>query len=278
MFGAGFAPSDRGRRIASVSLLLPSFSPSVRSDLSAGPNSWSELDELLWLSASLTPLERFPPDREDPELLTGKIFLSESWRALALRDGIGFVGRSKEDGFFQSAEILVRTVYTDVIMLAHLQDLELNCLSNSLSATFDRAHEGDKLKRLVKRATTIRNQLWWDDVTTHGQGNTILRATQHQLKTERLFTRVMEDLGVFRDQVDSEEIESTRIGQERFESMVKRAGSALAGASIVLGLFGCNIAGITSGGGARWWVIGAATILAGTLGWLIARQFTRRPS
>jgi hypothetical protein len=270
IFGDSYSAVRGGRRICSIALLIPASPPSSAISHDPHADPWSELDNFLWSCASLTPSERLPPDKDDPSLLRGRIYLSETWRALALRDGVGFVARLSDDPFLVLAEILVRTVYTDVALLAHLQDLELNAVANELSDIYDRRHEADSLKALVQRATVLRNQLWWDDVTTHGQGNAILRAIQDQLGTNRLFVRVMEDLAAFRAEVDSEELEATRISQERFESTIKRAGSALALATLVLGVFQINITGLTTGVGAKWWLVIGSAATAGILGWLIA--------
>jgi len=286
LFGADWHAVGRGEREASV-FLLTSPEGSASSARQSPPWSpqeaampWTTTELELYLTASLTPIAQMPPDTDDPSLLDNVIYLSKTWRALALRDGVGFVGMVPDDGsepFYEhNACPLVRTVYTDIALLAHLQRTELTSIADDLSRVYRRRDRGSELKSLVARATTIRNQLWWDDVSSSGTANALLRACQDQLGTQRLFERVMQDLDSFRSEVDSEQLERTRLNQESFDRLIKRAGAGFAGASLVLGLLGVNLAGWTSDTG-----ISPALALIGSLGiglaaigiaWLLTRN------
>lgn len=256
--------SSRGRE---VSVMLATREAGVSSSSRSGLSPWTELDLAMYLAASLGPLDTNTPDPESPDLTSDVVHLSASWRALALRDGLGFVALSPDDGsdphIDGRAETLVRSVYTDVALLAHLQYVELGALADHLSAAFARHDQAARLKELTNQATAIRNQLWWDDVSASGVANKLLRACQNQLGTHRLFDRVMDDLASFRHEVDSEQIQATAEAQARFDRVVKRAGAALAGASLVLAILGVNLTGLTTGNGIQVGAaIGMASIVA----------------
>ena len=248
-------------------------------------NDWTELEQAMWSVASLAPYDRYPPDHTDPDLLQSTIHLSATWRALVLRDGVGFIGCSpSSDPFFPSAEALVRTVYTDVLLLAKLQRETLADLAASLASIDHRETRSDDLTSIVDRATMLRNRLWWDDVTSHGHGNALLRAAQSELASPQLFKRVNEDLATFRAEVGAHELSLLRESQDRerdaqlrlerrqndFESLLKRSGAALATATLTIAFFGVNLTHLTDGDGVSWPYVVGGTFIAGMLGWAVA--------
>lgn len=261
---------DRGRRWGSSLLLVPEEPPAEQ----AGTSGWTGLDQALWSAANLAPITEVPPDLEDPTIRAGRIFLSATWRALAVRDGVGFVWRVERDHPFlkAAAPILVRTVYTDCLVLAAVQRAELEAIADSLAAIDYRAKRMTELRPLEDRATILRNRLWWDDVATSGLGNSILRAAQSALRTPQLFDRVMEDLGEFRSVVETAELrratqiqEDMERSREQFELVAKRAGAAFAAVTLVLAILGLNIEGWTATG-VSWGTVVLSVLVAGVGG------------
>jgi hypothetical protein len=224
--------------------------------LPGAPIGWSDATSWLWCGASANSFARFPPDVEDPDLLTGIVHLSASWRALVFRDGISFVGLLPDagDGFFRWGETYVRTIYSDVVALALMQRAALNSFANRLAGVGDRFHERDTLRDLSHDVTEFRNVYWWDDVTLHGPANKLLRALQSANRTNELFARVVEDLSDFKRQVDAEAAERAAQAQEleerrsrRFDQLASALGITFAVPALVLTMLGVSIKGVTAG-------------------------------
>lgn len=249
------------------------------------PDPWTETDRMLWGTASLTPPAVFPVDETDAALLSGTVHLSATWRALVLRDGIGFVWGppTRVDAPFQDrAEVLVRSVYTDIGILARLQREYLNSMSYRL-ASLDRLRaRRPQVAALADAAVLLHQRVWMQDISDHGHGNALLRAAQRQLRTPELFERVAEDVRVFRAEIDSAELERARLVQEetsrrqvRLERQVKRFAGMVVGATLALGVLGINITGFTSGEGVRPVVAALLVLGAALIGYLVALIVTR---
>jgi hypothetical protein len=185
------------------------------------PQRWSAENGWLWAAASATPLQQFCPDAEDPHVLDGLVYLSSSWRALVLRDGIGFLGlvpdQGEEAGFFAWGETYVRSLYTDVALLAALERDALDGFANRLARIGNRFEKSQEFRRLVNEVTEFRNVFWWENVTRHGNANIILEQLHSAHRTSRLFTRVIADLEAFRQQVEAQALEASVEVQVREE-------------------------------------------------------------
>jgi hypothetical protein len=191
------------RRATSLCFLAFNESPPK---VAAAPTGWDPLTSWLWWAASATPFEVVPPDVEDPTLLAGLTFLSMTWRALVLRDGVGFIGRDPDAPceFYDFAQKYVQSIYADVVALALTQRYCLNSLANRLAAIGDRHVQRDVLHVLTNDLTEFRNVYWWQDVTSHTVGNELLVRLQSAYGTGTLFDRVVADVNDFRRQVDAE--------------------------------------------------------------------------
>ena len=86
------AVTEGARRATSMSLVKLAAVPSSIPGAIAEENS---LDVLLWLFASATPFDRYRPD--PAASLPNRTALSATWRALVLRDGVGFIGLRPSD-------------------------------------------------------------------------------------------------------------------------------------------------------------------------------------
>ena len=244
--GAEFQVAPETRRCLSVSMITPAggFRPAPGS-----PPGWTAAQGWLWAAASATSLERFTPDAEDPHALDGLVYLSSAWRALVLRDGIGFLGlvpdRQGDDEFFAWGETYVRSLYTDVALLAALERDALDHFANRLAHIGNRFEKSQELRELVNEVTEFRNVFWWEVVTRHGNANLILERLHAAHRTPRLFSRVIADLDAFRQQVEAQAMEESVRLQVREETQSRRFEHAVSVAALALALPALAFAGLT---------------------------------
>lgn len=235
--GNGFQIGTDLRRAISVTMITPAAdlqpSPGI-------PHQWTAANGWLWAAASATPLDQFAPDPEDPRALDGLVYLSATWRALVLRDGLAFLGLAPDtdgtSGFYAWGETYVRTLYTDVTLLAALERDALDDFANRLANIGDRFERSQQLRRLVNEVTEFRNVFWWEIVTRHGNANVILDQLHSAHRTPRLFTRVIEDLDAFRRIVETQVLEASVQIQEREERRSRRIERAASIAAFAITL------------------------------------------
>lgn len=291
LIGDGFQIPRTVRRALSVSMIMPGaqlWPPPLGT-----PRQWTAADGWLWSAASATPLQRFRPDPEDPHVLDGLVYLSSSWRALVLRDGIGFVGlvpdAGEESSFFDWGASYVRSLYTDVALLAALERDALDGFANQLAHIGNRFEKSLEFRLLVNEVTEFRNVFWWENVTRHGNANRILEKLHAAHRTPQLFGRVVSDLDAFRQLVEAQALEKSVEVQEmeenrsrRFEHAASVAAIAITLPALVFTALALPVRGITSDGhdlpgwlvlaiGAGFALIGA---IAGAAGgrWISRRQ------
>lgn len=124
--------------------------------------------------------------------------------------------------------------------------------------------------------TEFRNVLWWEDVTRHGNENTILEQLHAAHRTPRLFARVVTDPEAFRQQVEAQALEKSVQIQEleenrsrRFEHTASVAAVAITLPALVFTALALPVHGITSDGHdlSGWLVIaiGLGSALAGAI-------------
>ncbi|MFD9123497.1 hypothetical protein [Kitasatospora sp. NPDC059571] len=164
-----------------------------------GPyREWGPRDQWLWLMASATPLNCFPPDPEDHDaLFRGRIRFSADWQVLVLRDGAAFLGVSPDlgtDSFHAAAATHVHSIYLDVFLLGMLHGAALNRLANEISALHTTRLTPSALVAIESRLINTRTMLGMEHVTVHGKGNELLAAYQLQHRHSELRRRLVEDL------------------------------------------------------------------------------------
>lgn len=148
----------------------------------------------------MTPVSVVPPDPEDTSVFDNLVRISADWSALVLRDGAAFVGRAPDSGsesdFYGRAEILVRTIYTDVFSLCQLQRRIFHEFSNQLSAIpDDDAVSARTLEKSERSFMKLRRQLWLQNITVTGVSNQLLQRAQEQQRLPVLINRSLADLG-----------------------------------------------------------------------------------
>lgn len=217
--------------------------------------SWGARDQWLWLLASATPVDRFPPDPEDEELFAGRVRLSADWQALVLRNGAAFVGTSPdpggEAGFHPTAAALVHTIYLDAFLLGRLQVLGVNLLANALAELPTRTAEARRLLGLERKQIELRRALWSSHITAHGYANALLERFQQQHRLPGLLVQAGTALADAARYVET--------------ARARRSGLAIG----LLSTVGVPFA-VAYSAGALWGTPGAKTFLVSTLAAVVA--------
>ena len=289
--GPGFQIPAATRRALSVTMITSRDHLRQLRPPPGNPRPWTAADGWLWTAASATPLQQFCPDTEDPHALDGIVYLSSSWRALALRDGVAFLGLVPDTGdnasFFAWGESYIRSLYTDVTLLAALERDALDDFANRLAHIGNRFEKSDQYRRLINEVTEFRNVFWWENVTRHGNANRILEHLHAAHGTARLFSRVIADLDAFRQQVEAQALEASvqvQAAEERrsrrFEHAASVAAIAITLPALVFTALALPVQGITSENHELpgWLVIaiGAGSMLAGAIAGAIGGRWVSR--
>jgi hypothetical protein len=279
-----WTPVDGGRRQSSAMHVTPRVNPD--SD-SVSP------EELLWRAASLLSAPRFPwtshlqIDSPNPDSL------SADWQMQVLRDGAGFIWEAADESdpksFHAASVTLVRSIYTDILILAFIQRSFLDLFSNELSCMDPDLVEGTGFRNLLRGALTFRNQIWWEDITRAALGARIFSRAQEQLATSRLFDRLTSDLSEFRSTVTLQELSALRVAETKreehfrsFERKVKIFASIAVSLSLLFAILSVDIYNIDSLGwidqddeGLPWQLVLSMTVAVAALSGLVAALLTR---
>lgn len=279
LIGTGFEIPPQFRRAFSVVMLT--WKDGLLSPEGA-PAEWTPVTSWLWCAASATPLRDFCPDTDDPHLLDGTVYLSASWRALALRDGVAFLGlvadaQADGDEFLSWGESYVRSLYTDVALLAALERDALDDFSDRLARIGNRFEKSVEFRRLVNEVTEFRNVFWQEHVTCHGLANNVLKQLHAAHGTPQVFARVIADLDAFRQQVEAQALEDSlklQIADERrsrmFEHAVSVAAFAFGLPVLIFTALAVPIRGVTSGGrDIAEWVMITITVASVAFGGIV---------
>jgi hypothetical protein len=256
LIGDGFEIPSKVRRALSVVMLT--WKDNIGSPEDA-PVEWTPIMSWLWCAASATPFRDFCPDPDDPHLLDGIVYLSASWRALVLRDGIAFLGLTPDvqtkGSFFAWGEAYMRSLYADVALLAALERDALDDFADRLARIGNRFEKSVEFRSLVNEVTEFRNVFWLENVTRHGAANDILRQLHNAHRTPQVFASVIADLDAFRKQVEARAMEATfelQVTEERrsrkFDHVASIAAFAFGLPVLIFTALAVPIQGVTSDG------------------------------
>lgn len=192
--GVELAPGqNRAHTIAHVT-----FSDSPSPIMGENYAKWRASDQWLWLLASATPVNNFPPDPDDEDLFRGRVWFSRDWQCLVLRNGAAFVGLTPDDGgsrtFHAFAETYVHSIYLDVFILGWMQRAALNRMANEIARLRPHRTVARVLAELEFRLADMRLILWSSHVTLQGRGNELLARFQEQNRLPELFSSIVADL------------------------------------------------------------------------------------
>jgi hypothetical protein len=155
-------------------------------------DDWPPSLQWLWRAASGTAEDDYAPDPEAPPN-DAIVRLSADWRAMVLRDGAAFIGLEPGASFHATAAVLVHTIYTDALLLGHAQADAVDRLADELAALPDDMDLGGSLRALDARLISLRNRLWWTDLSSHRIANELVAAVHRQRGVEPLFAQIVAD-------------------------------------------------------------------------------------
>lgn len=164
----------------------------------SGYTKWSDVEQHLYQLATATPATEVSPDPGSTPPPSTE--MSRTWRAMVVRNGIAFLGQVPDDGgepFFSngSAELYVRSLYTDVLLLGLMQNVALDELAEALVEDGGpHVSRVETLRDLESRLNQFRMRLWWQHLTAHGAANDLVRAYQAQHHLAELLAQVIADL------------------------------------------------------------------------------------
>ncbi len=213
LLGAGFARvEEKTKRATTAALLTPAGE--LPAALPSDYEGWSPQEQWLWLTASATPFERYPPDpalRE--ELARSTLRISRDWEALVLRDGIGFIGRRPDRGegdpFFEDAEVYFHSIYLDALAMGIAQKVALRSIADEVAGFDDPRTMPAELRELERQVARFRNVYWWTHISPHGTANELTQLYSRQHRLEPLAGQVFEEIALHSQQVQTDVAERT---------------------------------------------------------------------
>lgn len=211
--GDGLATVEGGtKRATTAAFLTPAgeLPPAFPGDY----GDWSRHRQWLWLLASATPFDRYPPDPSlRGELSSSTLRISRDWDALVLRDGIGYLGRREDRGvddpFFADAELYFRSIYLDALLLGIAQKATLGSIADEVAELDDPRGMPTELRGLERRVARFRNVYWWTHLSAHGPANELTQLYSRQHRLNSLASQVFEEIGEHARQVQTDAAERT---------------------------------------------------------------------
>lgn len=164
--------------------------------------TWPAFRRWQWFLATGLSPETVLPDIEGPDVLAGTVWLSRDWRALVLRDGIGFVALTPSEssaaasgGFHESAREYVRSIYVDVLLLGRMQVAAAHRFADAVSDVHVDTISAESLATLEGELIGLRTGIWWEHITRRGgQVNDVLAAFHRQHRLPELYAKIVADL------------------------------------------------------------------------------------
>ena len=201
-------------RATTMTLLTPSTCSLPPASWATQYEGWTAAERWLWLAASATSFERYPPAPAMLNFLSQEsVWLSADWQSLVLRDGVAFIGRRADKGesdpFFNEAERYFRSIYLDALLLGSLQRLSLHQIADNLADLEDPIEHPRRLADIERTSANFRNVYWWQHVTGHGIANDLLRAYQLQHRLPDLLAQVVSELSDYSRQAQTDAAERT---------------------------------------------------------------------
>ncbi|WP_326637721.1 hypothetical protein OG884_27880 [Streptosporangium sp. NBC_01755] len=193
---------------------------------------WAPALQWLWALASRTSLADYPPDPKNLEPANNEIIrLSSDWHAVVLRDGMGVIGlrtdQGRDDPFFGYAELYLRSIYLDAVLLGMLQKQELTRLEERMAGALDSSLAATMAK-LEREVSSFRHRLWAQHMTPHGIPNRLLSAYQRQHALRERFEQLLTEIGDFNRLTRDDENRHVNSAVVVFTLITVPAGIALA--------------------------------------------------
>ncbi|MDP4505860.1 hypothetical protein [Nonomuraea turcica] len=193
---------------------------------------WAPACQWLWSLASRSSLLDYPPDPKNLEPADSEILrLSSDWHAVVLRDGMGVTGvrpdQGQNDPFFGYAELYLRSIYLDAVLLGMLQKQGLTHLEERMAAALD-SSLSTTMAELEREVSSFRHQLWAQHLTPHGTPNRLLTAYQRQHVLRERFEQILTEINDFNRLSREDENRQVNSAVVVFTLVTVPAGIALA--------------------------------------------------
>lgn len=158
---------------------------------------WPPATRWLWLAASATPEQAFPPDPEDTSLLAAIHPLSADWRTMILRDGAAFLGLTSYGAstYHNDAAVIVRSIYLDALLLGIAQKDAIYSHADELSQLSIGGDVAGGLRRLERSLTALRNEIWWQSLSHHHVCNRLIQGYHDHFNLPSLMAQIVADHG-----------------------------------------------------------------------------------
>ncbi|MET7999736.1 hypothetical protein [Nonomuraea glycinis] len=197
----GQAVITPGSRPYTVAFVTPAKSGLPRLYRQIRYRRWPLAHQWLWSLASRTSLADYPPDPKNLEPTDSEVIrLSGDWHAVVLRDGMGVVGvradQGRDDTFFGYAELYLRTIYLDAIMLGLLQKQGLTLLEERMVTALD-SSAAATMAKLEQEVSSFRHRLWAQHLAPNGAPNRLLTAFQQQHALRERFDQILTEISDF---------------------------------------------------------------------------------
>jgi hypothetical protein len=204
----GSASPSTIRRATTVVFASPREVPLPNALKGGHYDSWPTEMQWLLLLASATPQSEYPPHPELIDSLQPFSFaLSIDWRTLVHREGVAFLGLradlGEEDPYYRYAELYVRSLYLDAVLLGVAQNLLLRELLGEVARLGDPLAHPTELRAIERRLTTFRNLYWWQVVTPHDHANRLLELYALQNRLAVMAHHAMEETLRFSEQIET---------------------------------------------------------------------------
>lgn len=193
---------------------------------------WSTARQWLWAMASRTNMADYPPDSKSLEPAEADVIrLSSDWHAVVLRDGMGVVGtrpdQGRNDSFFGYADLYLRSIYLDAILLGLLQKQGLTRLEGRMAVALDTSLPST-MAELEQEVSSFRHRLWAQHLTPHGAPNLLLSAYQRQHALRERFEQILTEISDFNRLARDDENRHVNGAVTVFTLVTVPAGIALA--------------------------------------------------
>ncbi|MEV4105918.1 hypothetical protein AB0J42_37270 [Nonomuraea sp. NPDC049649] len=221
-----------GSRPFTVAFVTPARSGLPRLYRQVRYRRWPLAHQWLWALASRTNLDDYPPDPKNLEPTESEIIrLSGDWHAVVLRDGMGVVGvradQGRDDPFFGYAELYLRSIYLDAVLLGLLQKQGLTELEERLATALD-SSVAATMASLEQEVSSFRHRLWAQHLTPHGAPNRLLTAFQQQHALRERFDQILTEISDFNRLTRDDENRHVNSAVVVFTLVTVPAGIALA--------------------------------------------------
>ncbi|MCG5213108.1 hypothetical protein [Streptosporangium sp. KLBMP 9127] len=228
----GQAKVESGGRPFTVSFITPAGQGLPRLYRHPRYWRWPAPSQWLWAMASRTTHTDYPPDPKNLEPADADVIrLSIDWHAVVLRDAMAVTGLRPDQGagdtFFGYADLYLRSIYLDAILLGILQNQALTQLEARMTTALD-SSMATTMTHLEREVSTFRHQLWSQHLTPRRAPNQLLAAYQREHALRERFEQILTEISDYNRLTRDDETQRVNSAVVLFTLVTVPAGIALA--------------------------------------------------